>query len=80
MTGINFKKIFLYRPFTRIVEWGQALRALHNYFLKNQRESGFKQIECSAVTMDKQIKFSVETLDKRTDRGQFAQLLMFELN
>ena len=64
-TKIKFRKIFLFRPFTRIVEWGKGIRILQNYLLKNENESGFKQI-C----------FDIKSRKKKPDT---RQLLLFEL-
>jgi REP element-mobilizing transposase RayT len=41
--GLIFKKVFLSRPFTRIVPWGKAYNTLLNYMKKNEIESGAKQ-------------------------------------
>ncbi|OFZ19062.1 MAG: hypothetical protein A2Z20_05090, partial [Bdellovibrionales bacterium RBG_16_40_8] len=41
--GVRFKNIFLHRPYSRIVAWGRAYRALLNYMKKNEVESGVKQ-------------------------------------
>ena len=54
-TGIKFRKIFLYRPFTRIVSWGQGIRTLQNYFLKNEKESGIQQIKSSIEAIKKKL-------------------------
>jgi len=43
--GLVFRKIFAHRPYTRIVLWGRAYRALKKYMKKNERESGVKQME-----------------------------------
>jgi hypothetical protein len=44
-TKIQFKKIFLNRPFTRIVEWGKGFQKLMNYLVKNEIESGVQQVQ-----------------------------------
>jgi REP element-mobilizing transposase RayT len=60
-TKIKFRKIFLNRPFTRIVDWGKGFRKLMSYFLKNERESGVKQI-CLVK----------ESIKKTTNSGQLV--------
>ena len=62
---INLKKIFEYRPFTRIVDWGKGIRTLNNYMLKNEKESGIKQV-----------KSSIDRMKEKIDSGQ---LLWFEI-
>ncbi len=42
-TKRHLKDIFLYRPFTRVVNWGKDFLALKNYFKKNEKESGVVQ-------------------------------------
>jgi hypothetical protein len=51
ITNIQFKKIFLNRPFTRIVEWGKAFRKLINYLMKNEKESGLRQLGSKIQSM-----------------------------
>jgi hypothetical protein len=53
-TKIKFKKIFLNRPFTRIVEWGKGFQKLMNYLVKNEKESGVKQIGSKIQSMKRQ--------------------------
>ena len=43
MAKVKFSKIFLHRPYTRIVEWGRSFVSLLKYFEKNIKESGFPQ-------------------------------------
>jgi REP element-mobilizing transposase RayT len=45
ITKIQFKKIFLNRPFTRIVDWGKGFQKLMNYLAKNEKESGVQQVQ-----------------------------------
>lgn len=42
---IQLKKIFEGRPFTRIVGWGRAALILDKYMVKNEKESGVKQLD-----------------------------------
>jgi REP element-mobilizing transposase RayT len=63
-TKIKFKKIFLNRPFTRIVEWGKGFQKLMNYLVKNEKESGFQQIGSI-----------IQYMKKKQDDGQ---LLLFD--
>ena len=65
-TKIKLRKIFLHRPFTRIVEWGEGIRKLNNYLIKNEKESGFKQI-----------KLSIDRMKAKLDSGQ---LELFEFS
>ncbi len=64
-TRVCFKKIFLNRPFTRIVEWGKGFKKLMNYLVKNEKESGVQQVQ-----------FNSKENIRRKDTGQ---LLLFEL-
>ncbi len=43
LANARLKKIFLHRPYTRIVEWGRSFFALMKYFEKNAQESGEPQ-------------------------------------
>jgi REP element-mobilizing transposase RayT len=63
-TKIKFRKIFLNRPFTRIVDWGKGFRKLMLYFKKNEKESGAQQFQ-----------FHTKTIIRRFESGQ---LLLFE--
>ncbi len=53
ITKVRFKKIFLNRPFTRIVEWGKGFRKLMNYLVKNEKESGVQQVKTKIQSMKK---------------------------
>jgi hypothetical protein len=61
---IKFKKIFLNRPFTRIVEWGKAFEKLKKYMLKNEIESGVQQVLSK-----------IQSMKQKQDSGQ---LLLFD--
>ncbi len=63
-TKIQFKKIFLNRPFTRIVDWGKGFRKLMNYLVKNEKESGVRQVQ---FNFKEKIRFK-----------ESRQLLLFE--
>jgi REP element-mobilizing transposase RayT len=63
-TKIQFKKIFLNRPFTRIVEWGKGFRKLMNYLVKNEKESGVKQL--------------ISKTNKMKKNQEFVQLLLYD--
>ena len=45
ITRIKIRKLFEYRPYTRIVRWGRAFQALKKYMQKNEAESGVRQLE-----------------------------------
>jgi REP element-mobilizing transposase RayT len=51
ITKVRFKKIFLNRPFTRIVEWGKGFQKLMSYFVKNEIESGVQQLGSINIAM-----------------------------
>ena len=40
LANTRLTKIFLHRPYTRIVEWGRSFSALMKYFDQNSQESG----------------------------------------
>jgi REP element-mobilizing transposase RayT len=65
-TKIQFKKIFLNRPFTRIVEWGKGFQKLMNYLVKNEKESGVKQVQFNSK--------------EKIRSKESGQLLLFELS
>ena len=43
--GINVRKIFNFRPYTRIICWGRDYSGLKKYMRKNELESGILQLE-----------------------------------
>ena len=43
VANAQLKRIFLHRPYTRIVEWGRSFKILMKYFEKNEQESGVSQ-------------------------------------
>lgn len=40
----NLKKIFALRPWTRIIRWGKDFATIKKYMIKNERESGVRQL------------------------------------
>jgi REP element-mobilizing transposase RayT len=64
-TRVRFKKIFLNRPFTRIVEWGKGFRKLMDYLVKNEKESGVQQVQFNSK--------------EKIRSNESGQLLLFEL-
>jgi REP element-mobilizing transposase RayT len=65
-TKVQFKKIFLNRPFTRIVQWGKGFGKLMNYFVKNEKESGVQQVQFNSK--------------EKIRSKESGQLLLFELS
>jgi REP element-mobilizing transposase RayT len=64
-TKLRFKKIFLNRPFTRIVDWGKGFKKLINYLVKNEIESGVRQVQFNSK--------------EKIRSKESGQLLLFEL-
>jgi REP element-mobilizing transposase RayT len=64
-TKVRFKKIFLNRPFTRIVDWGKGIQKLMSYLVKNEIESGVRQVQFNSK--------------EKIRSKESGQLLLFEL-
>jgi len=75
--GFEFDKIFLNRPFTKVVSWGRAYNTLIEYMRKNERESGVKQINIRPNKMsvsNKTLK-ATQVIQLRNDSQLWFELI-----